>query len=178
MALAGRLCSLPKELVKDKPDSSLGQPPWEHHFSFPRLVSVAVALAAGTARAWHGACCVADTLQGWCSGCSAAPHAPVMLDHFSAAWAKEPITLAVSRMGYGISGIPGWASCVLQHTLMCFCVEGIYFTLSSRHTVFLIATCKQIQAKLIPRSAGYFWRLNSSLAGCGAGHSAGHLNLC
>lgn len=84
--------------------------------------------------------------------CNARP----LLNHFSAAWAKEPITLAVSRMGYGISGIPGWASCVLHHTLMCFCVEGIYFTLSSRHTVFLIATCKQIQAKLIPRSAGYF----------------------
>lgn len=59
-------------------------------------------------------------------------------------------------MGYGISGIPGFASCVLQHTLMFFCVEGIYFTLSSRRMVFLITTCKQIQAKLIPRSAGYF----------------------
>lgn len=157
-------------------------PAWDsHHKSiispFPG-VSVAVALAAGAAWACLGACCGADTLQGWCSGCSAAPHAPVMLDHFSAACATEPITLVVSQMGYGISGIPGWASCVLQHTLMCFCVEGFYFTLSSRHTVFLIATCKQIQAKLIPRSAGYFWRLNSSLAGCRAGHSAGHLNLC
>lgn len=59
-------------------------------------------------------------------------------------------------MGYGISGIPDFASCVLQHTLTCFCVEGFYFTLSSRRMVFLITTCKQIQAELIPRSAGYF----------------------
>lgn len=39
MALAGRLCSLPKELVKEKTDSSLGQPPQEHHFSFSRCFS-------------------------------------------------------------------------------------------------------------------------------------------
>lgn len=104
-------------------------------------------------------------------------NARLLLNHFLAAWAKKPVTSVASRMGYGISGIPGWASCVLQHTLTCFCVEGIYFTLSSRHTVFLITTCKQTQAKLIPRSAGYFCRLMSSHAGCRGGHQAGHLNL-
>lgn len=108
------------------------------------------------------------------------PHscnAGLLLNHFLAACTKKPITSPVSRMGCGISGIPGWASRVLQHTLTCFCVEGIYFILSSRHMVFLITTCKQIQAELIPRSAGYFCRLISSLASCRAGHRTGHLNL-
>lgn len=131
MALVECLCFVPKGVLKDKPGSqtllSLHSPGQESHHKniispFPSLPPVAMALAAETAGAWLAICsskpvghavrwthCRVGILssQDLPSLCNAR----LPLSYFLGAWAEKPM----SGMGYGISGIPGWASCVLQH---------------------------------------------------------------
>lgn len=126
VAVVGWLSLVPKEILKEKSGSktliSSHSPDQESHHKniispFPSLPAVAMALAAETAWAWQAICSLWDMLwdghtaglasQGLPSLCNATLH----LNYFLGAWAEK----FMSGMGYGISGIPGWASCVLQH---------------------------------------------------------------
>lgn len=131
VAVVGWLSLLPKEVLKEKSGSqtliSPHSPDQESHHKnvippFPSLPAVAMALAAETAWAWQAICsskpvghavrwthCRAGILA--CQGLPSLCNATLPLNYFLGAWAEKPM----SGMGYGISGIPGWASCVLQH---------------------------------------------------------------
>lgn len=120
-----------KRGLNEKPGSqtliSPHSPDQENHHKriispFSSLPPVAMALAAGTAWAWLAICssrrvghavrwrhCRVGILA--CQGLPSLCNARLPLNYFLAAWAKKPM----SRMGYGISGMSGWASCVLQH---------------------------------------------------------------
>lgn len=125
MSLVGWLCLVPKGVLKEKPSSqtliSPHSPGRESHHK--NIISpVAMALAAETAWAWLAICssrpvghavrwthCRAGILV--CQDLPSLCNARLPLNYFLGAWAKKPM----SGMGHGISGIPGWASCVLQH---------------------------------------------------------------